>query len=125
MKDGGYVSTRSIRADKRMLWLLRRMAHFPHQGFILAWDIETVDDFVKAFPEAEKTLRYYLMGPHSSPMLNAAAKRAKNAGYIEPGVCGTMDARQYNQRTWCRTWRLTGIGRDFLTHSDQIGDAHS
>ena len=102
------------RAHERMTWLLHRMAHWTRQGFIIAWDADTVDEFVKAFPEAEKTLVYYIIGPNSSPMLNAAAKRAKDAGYIIPGHIGNEDARSYNQRTWCRTWRLTGTGRDFL-----------
>jgi hypothetical protein len=93
-----------------MTWLLRRIAD--RQGFLVAWDADTVDAFVKAFPEAEKTLVYYMMGPHSSPMLNAAAKRAKDAGYVTAGVLGNEGARDYNQRSWCRTWRLTDAGRE-------------
>jgi hypothetical protein len=98
-----------------MMWLLRRMVFVGADGFIVAWNGWDVDAFVKAFPEAEKTLRYYLIGPNSCPMLNAAAKRAKDAGYITPGHIGNMDAREYKQRTWCRTWRLTELGRSFLT----------
>ena len=85
-----------------------------YDRFIVAWNGWDVDAFVKAFPEAEKTLHYYLIGPNSCPMLNAAAKRARDAGYISPGVIGNDSAREYKQRTWCRTWRLTGTGRDFL-----------
>lgn len=105
----------ATRAHARMMWLLKRMATKWRDGFIVAWDIETVDEFVDAFPEANKTLRIYSMGPNSSPMLNAAAKRAKDAGYITPGVIGNQDARSYNQRTWCRTWKITDAGRAFLS----------
>jgi len=91
---------KQTRAHERMLWLLRRMTTVgpcrDGSGFMVAWDVETVDDFVKAFPEAEKTLKHYVMGPNSSPMLNAAAKRAKEAGYITPGHIGNEDARSYN-----------------------------
>ena len=101
-----------------MVWLLRRMTAFgPNScgyGFIVAWDTETVDDFVRAFPEARRTLRVYTLGPNVSPMLNAAAKRAEKAGYIEAGSVGNEDARSYNQRTWARTWSLTPAGRRFL-----------
>lgn len=109
---------RSARAEERMVWLLRRMVDrrrgMEGAGFILAWDAEDVDAFVKAFPEAEKTLIVYLMGPNSSPMLNRAAKRAKDRGFIRPGHVGNQDARQFNQRTWCRTWRMTAEGRAFV-----------
>ena len=103
------------RAHERMVWVLNRMCDRLRcrDGFIVAWDTDTVDDFVRAFPEAEKSLIIYMMGPNSSPMLNAAAKRAKEAGYITPGSIGNMDARSYNQRTWCRTWRFTDTGRAF------------
>lgn len=108
------------RPHDRMIWLLQRMTRWgPNScayGFIVAWDLETVDAFVSAFPEAEKTLIYYLMGPNSSPMLNAAAKRAKDAGYITPGHIGNQDARSYNQRTWCRTWRMTPAGFALLAN---------
>lgn len=104
------------RANDRMVWLLRRMVDPARgsDGFITAWDTDTVDAFVKAFPEAEKTLRVYMMGPNSAPMLNTAAKRAKVAGYITPGSVGNDDARSYQQRTWCRTWTITAAGRHFL-----------
>jgi hypothetical protein len=112
---GSVVSKRSRRAHERMIWLLRRMSDpVKCHGFIVAWDTYTVDAFVEAFPEAERTIVYYMTGPNSSPMLNAAAKRAEKFGYITAGVCGNEDARAFNQRTWCRTWRLTGIGRDVL-----------
>ena len=99
--------------------MLRRMVDpsIGRDGFIVAWDSYTVDDFVRAFPEAEKSLVVYLHGPNSCPMLNAAAKRARDAGYIVPGVVGNEDARSYQQRTWCRTWRLTDAGRHLLAKS--------
>lgn len=110
------LPVKSERADARMTWLLRRMAD-PNRGghcFITAWDTDTVDAFVLAFPEANKTLRVYLMGPNSSPMLNAAAKRAEAAGYVTAGSVGNQDARSFKQRTWCRTWRMTDAGRELL-----------
>ncbi len=102
------------RAHERMLWLLKRMATPMAGDFIVAWNTDTVDDFVRAFPEANRTLIVYMMGPNSSPMLNRAAKRARDAGYISPGSIGNDDARSFNQRTWCRTWRLTDAGRRLL-----------
>jgi hypothetical protein len=98
------------RVRERVLWLLRFLEK--REGFAVAWDAETVDKFVEAFPEAEKGLRVYLMGANSSPMLNDAARRARLAGFIRAGHIGNQDARQYNQRTWCRTWSLTRLGRD-------------
>lgn len=108
-------SDRIRRAQERMLWLLRHMTTpsvgSSGSGFIVAWDTDTVDKFVIAFPEAKNTLVVYLMGPNSSPMLNRAAKKAHTLGYIEPGVIGCQDARSYNQRTWSRTWTITPDGR--------------
>lgn len=80
-----------------------------------------MDDFVAAFPEAKRTLIYYSMGPHSSPMLNRAARRARDAGYISPGSIGNEDARSFNQRTWCRTWRITDAGRQYLATAPEKG----
>jgi hypothetical protein len=99
--------------DERVLWLLRWMTNPVKcsSGFLVAWNENIVDAFVQAFPEAQKALRYYMIGPNSCPMLNAAAKRAKDAGYITPGVIGNEGARDYNQRTWCRTWNVTPAGR--------------
>lgn len=99
------------RADERMMWLLDLLASPYQHGHIVAWDDVTVDDFVEAFPEAERTLKIFTLGPNVSPMLNRAAKRAKDRGYITAGSIGNQDARSYNQRTWCRTWRLTDAGR--------------
>lgn len=111
--------------DERVLWLLRRMVtcgrHGSGSGFITCWDSQTVDDFVAAFPEAKRTLIYYSMGPHSSPMLNRAARRARDAGYISPGSIGNEDARSFNQRTWCRTWRITDAGRQYLATAPEKG----
>jgi hypothetical protein len=103
-----------MRAAERMAWLLERIASIHHNGHTVAWDLKTVDDFVTRFPEADRTLRVYTMGPNSSPMLNRAAKRAEHFGYLIPGRIGTQDARRYNQRTWCRTWRLTPQGKSYL-----------
>lgn len=103
------------RVRKRVLWLLRLLER--QHGFAVAWDEETVDKFVEAFPEAEKSLKVYLMGANSCPMLNDAARRARVAGFIVAGSLGNQDARQYNQRTWCRTWNLTGRGRAELRAS--------
>src|SRR4051812_19828678 len=102
----------SGRVQQRILWLLRYLER--QDGFCVAWDEEAVDAFVKAFPETNKTLRIYLMGANSSPMLNDTAKRAKLAGYIQAGHIGNQDARSYNKRTWCRTWNLTPLGRQEL-----------
>lgn len=95
-----------------MWWLLFRISE--HWGHIVAWDEDIVDLFVNEFPEAEKTLVRFMMGHDVSPMLNRAAKRAKALGYISAGSIGNQDARSFNQRTWCRTWRLTGKGIDAL-----------
>lgn len=97
------------RTDERMWWLLQKMDN--HYGFLVAWDEDVVDAFVDAFPEAEKTLRVYTLGPNSSPMLNRTAKRAYDLGLVSPGSIGNQGARSYNQRTWCRTWSLTDKGR--------------
>jgi hypothetical protein len=99
---------KSERVRQRVLWLLRLLKS--QGGFAVAWDADTVDRFIAAFPEAEKGLRIYLVGPNSSPMLNDAARRARLAGYIRAGHIGNQDARQYDQRTWCRTWSLTKLG---------------
>lgn len=111
--------------DERVLWLLRRMVtrgrHGCGSGFITCWDPQTVDDFVAAFPEAQKTLIKYSMGAHSSPLLNATARRAAGAGYLIAGALGNTDARSYNQRTWCRTWRITDAGRQYLATTPEKG----
>jgi hypothetical protein len=108
----------SARANGRMIWLLARMTtagrHRDGAGFLVAWDTDTVDEFVRAFPEAAATLRVYMVGPNSSPMLNRAAKRAERRGFVVAGRVGNQDARAYNQRTWCRTWTITDEGRAFL-----------
>lgn len=109
------------RVRERVLWLLRFLES--HHDFCVAWDEETVDDFVKEFPEAQKSLRYYMIGPNSSPMLNDAAGRAKRLGLIEAGHIGNQDARSFNQRTWCRVWSLTETGRAFLAAAQAKGGA--
>lgn len=102
-------TSRQQRAEERMIWLLRRFAKMPFHGGV-AWDESDVDDFVEAFPEAKATLIVYTMGPYSSPMLNRAAVRARDRGYLEAGHIGNMDAKSFNQRTWCRYWKLTDAG---------------
>lgn len=108
-----------------MIWLLRRMTtvgrHRSGDGFIVAWDDHTVDEFVRDFPEARATLRVFSMGPNVSPMLNRAAKRAEKAGYVEAGHIGNQDARSFNQRTWARTWSITSAGRRFLASIAEDG----
>lgn len=104
----------SERTMARIRWLLSHMTTFPHRGFTVAWDDETVDAFVKAFPEAEAGLIVYLMGPNSSPMLNRTAKAAERLGFLRAGHVGNQDARSYNQRTWCRTWNVTDKGRQYI-----------
>lgn len=117
------MSRHSDRANERMMWLLRYMTTVgPNRGgsgFTTAWDEWTVDAFVAAFPEAENTLVVYLMGPNSSQMLNRAAKRAEGLGYLKAGRVGNQDARQYNQRTWCRTWSITDAGRKAIAEAKQ------
>lgn len=85
----------------------------------MAWDQDVVYAFVDKFPEAEKALRVFALGSNVSPMLNRAAARAKDMGYLEPGVVGNKDARSYNQRTWCRTWRITPAGRRYVEEKAQ------
>lgn len=106
-----FLSRSRTRSEQRMRWLLNKMVEHGGRGFLVAWDEEVVDAFVEAFPEAERTLRVYTMGPNSCPLLNRAARKARDLGYLEAGVVGNMDARSYNQRTWCRTWSLTSKGR--------------
>lgn len=117
----GWNEMRSARVKERVLWLLRLLKS--HGGFIVAWDSYTVDNFVRDFPEAEKSLRFYLIGPNSCPMLNDAAKRAKRAGFIKAGHIGNEDARAYSQRTWCRTWSLTALGYQELDRSQAQAEA--
>jgi hypothetical protein len=103
-------------AHDRMIWLLKWMTNRVRcpLEFVVAWQKDLVDAFLDAYPEAEKTTTFYIMGAPSVPMLNRAAKRAHDAGYIRPGVIGNQEARSYNQRTWCRTWSLTDAGRAFV-----------
>lgn len=103
-------SNRSNRADERMYWILEEILRHKHNG-IVAWDADVVDAFCDDFPEAEKTLVVYTQGPNSCPMLNAAANRAKDRGYLTPGSIGNQDARSFNRRTWCRYWSITPDGR--------------
>lgn len=98
-----------------MVWLLKTIVATKFNG-IVAWDSDVVDDFVDAFPEAEKGLLVYTQGPNSSPMLNRAAKLANNLGYLSPGSIGNMNARSYNRRTWCRYWSLTDKGWSFINN---------
>jgi hypothetical protein len=58
--------------------------------------------------------QYCLSEKACEGILNRAAKRARDAGYISPGSIGNDDARSFQQRTWCRTWRLTDAGRRLL-----------
>lgn len=103
----------------RMLWLLQTIKATRFDG-IVAWDADTVDDFVDAFPESSRTLIVYTQGPNSCPMLNAAAIRARDLGYLVPGSIGNQDARSFNRRTWCRYWSLTKDGKDFLEMVDVV-----
>ena len=115
-KRGGNKSHATCRAadrvHERVLWLIKLMAEPSRRRFMVAWSAETVDAFVKAFPEAERSLRYYMFGPNSSPMLNRAAQRAKRLGFVVAGHIGNDDARALSQRTWCRTWTLTDRGME-------------
>lgn len=107
------------RTVERIVWLLRYLKS--RDGFCVAWDAEAVDKFVREFPEAENSLRYYLMGPHSSPMLNDTAAKAKRLGLISAGHIGNQNARSYNQRTWCRCWTITEAGlAELERHSSLI-----
>lgn len=111
------------RTNQRVLWLIRRIAAtYAHS--VVAWDQETVDAFVSAFPEADKTLIVYSMGPHSSPMLNRTAKRAEALGYLKAGRIGNQDARSYNQRTWCRCWSLTDLGKAAVIEAESVVEPH-
>ncbi len=102
---------------RRVDWLISYMTRYLHcivEGdrtcSIAAWDADTVDAFVTAFPEAEKTLIVYTVGPNSSPLLNRTAKAAEEMGYLKAGSIGNQDAKYYSQRTWCRVWKLTPEG---------------
>jgi hypothetical protein len=98
------------RTITRVMWLIKQICESTCES-VVAWDESLVDNFVKEFPESKSGLRVYTLGPNSCPMLNRTAAVAYNLGYIEPGVIGTQDARQYNQRTWCRMWTITKSGR--------------
>lgn len=103
------------RSKERVEWLLKYIAATHFNG-IVAWDADTVDDFVEAFPEAEKSLIVYTLGPNSCPMLNRTAQQAHRLGYLFPGSIGNMDARSYNMRTWCRYWSLTDAGKEYTNN---------
>lgn len=104
------------RTELRMFWVMKRSTKWRRNGtgFIVAWDEDVVDEFVDTFPEAEKSLKVYTLGPNSCPMLNAAANRARSLGYFSRGSVGNQDARSFNQRTWTRCWTLTELGRRAL-----------
>lgn len=103
----------TARTDQRMLWILRRSAMYGH-GFLVAWDLPTQRAFLESFPEAVRTTVFYTLGPWVVPMMDRAARRARDRGYFIPGATGNSDARSFNQRTWARTWRLTTAGKSFL-----------
>lgn len=103
------------RTLERVEWLLKKIAATTYSGMV-AWDEDVVDDFIEAFPEANKTLICYTQGPHSSPMLNRTAAIAKELGYLSAGSLGNMDARSFNQRTWCRYWSLTDTGKEYINN---------
>lgn len=109
MDDAGRKATR--RTEERLLWLLRLLTEKQRRGFVVAWDEDIVDDFVAEFPEAERSLKIYTLGPNLCPMLNRTAALAKRRGFIEAGHVGNQDARSFNQRTWSRTWSITDAGR--------------
>ncbi len=107
----------SVGTRRRVDWLISYMTRYLHcivsgdrTCSIAAWDADTVDAFVEAFPEAEKTLIVYTVGPNSSPMLNATAKAAEKMGFLRAGSMGNQDAKYYGQKTWCRVWTLTPKG---------------
>lgn len=105
--------TKLSRTDQRMLWVLKKIASRKGLESMVAWDEDVVDAFMEEFPESEAATVYYTMGPFSCPMLNRAANRAKARGFLRPGHIGNMDARSFNQRTWCRVWIITKEGREF------------
>lgn len=105
------------RTTQRMNWVLQWLSNTSYKGEC-AWEVETVDMFVEAFPEAKKSLKYYMMGANSCPMLNQAAGKAHKLGYLDAGSVGNQDARSYNQRTWCRYWKLTPAGEHYLEEQD-------
>ena len=110
-------TTRMTSTEIRVLWLLRCLSNVIHAGFTVAWDEDTVDAFVKAFPESNKTLRMYSQGPHVSPLLNRTAKIAEKAGFLSSGSVGNEGSRSYNRRTWSRTWTVTESGSVHLANN--------
>lgn len=112
-KSGILMSKIRSKTIIKLRWLLCYIAATKFDG-IVAWDSDTVDDFVKAFPEAERTLIVYTQGPNSSPMLNRIANIAYKLGYLSASSIGNQEARSYNRKTWCRYWVLTDKGKEFL-----------
>lgn len=113
------------RTQERVEWLLKYIAA-THFKSICGWDEETVDDFVEAFPEAEKSLVYYTLGPNSSPTLNRTANIAHKLGYLRASSLGNMDARSFNKKTWCRYWSLTDKGKAFIaTINATVGEQNN
>jgi hypothetical protein len=111
------------RTNQRMLWVLRLIAAKQYQ-FTLAWDEEDVDAFVATFPESRKGTKVYTMGANSCAMLNQAARRGLELGFLKSGSASNQYARSYNQRTWVRTWRITPEGKDYIHFVDaQVGSA--
>ena len=118
--ENGFMKLRK-RSKERLEWLLKYIAATRFNG-IVAWDSDTVDDFVDAFPEAEKTLIVYTQGPNSSPMLNRTANVGMKLGYLSPGSLGNQDARSFNRKTWARYWSLTNKGKVYINRLSANGD---
>jgi hypothetical protein len=99
----------STRVHERMIWLLDHIFAMPSRcNGTTAWHEETIDAFLKEFPEADKSLKVYTLGPNSCPMLDATARRAAKMGYLRAGSIGNQDAKHYGLRTWSRYLSLTG-----------------
>jgi hypothetical protein len=102
------------RTEQRMLWMMVRMTGLHGLGGCVAWDEDFVDAFVEAFPEAQRSLRVYLLGANSSPMLNRAAAMARDRGFLSPGSIGSGERGGFACRSWARYWSITPAGWDYL-----------
>lgn len=100
---------RSTKVQARMDWLLHQFVTFPHKGGMSAWDSDFVDTFTNQFPETEKSLIVYCIGPNRSPALNRTARALQSEGFLRAGVIDSDTVgRQF--RTWARYWSVTKKG---------------
>jgi hypothetical protein len=97
----------TAKTRKRVDWIMQRATRLA--AFHIMADQDVTDDFVKEFPEAEKTLQVYFVGPNSCPMFNRMCRLAAKEGLLKSGSIGVaVEGRGW--KTWARIWRITETG---------------